>query len=362
LYATYLGYAGTQGDACGHPRGHMAPGAFSVAVDVAGNAYVTGQAEPGLRATPGALDMAPKTPTLYGGAYVASHAFVVKLAASGTALHYAARLGGMNRERGTAIAVDAVGHVYVAGKSTSPDFPKGGLFAPYVSSTCNLRTPELGFLAKLTSDGSGIVWSGSLPAAGSEIDDCGGGSAPHAPVSLALDAAGNAYVSGFTESGNRAVTMSSNAIQFDGGDAFFAQISTTGSIVYSTWLTLRDITRTMSVDSTGTVRIAGGAFVQTLRPGSVPVQVTLRTRPACANGAVTLDAQVIDAGDDGTVEFIVDGASIGIASVRAGTAALSAPLGAGIRRVRAVYRGSGPFHGQVSATVLLPVDQAGACP
>src|SRR5262249_11549007 len=66
LYATYLGNSGTQGTICGgkvpqqidpvniHPTG------FAIAIDGAGNAYVTGQAEPGLPATAGSPDFGTK--------------------------------------------------------------------------------------------------------------------------------------------------------------------------------------------------------------------------------------------------------------------------------------------------------------
>src|SRR4030095_1972323 len=72
VYATYLGNSGTAGSVCGgqvpqqinpiniHPTG------FAIAIDSVGNAYVTGQAEPGLPATPGSPDLGTKVVGLYG--------------------------------------------------------------------------------------------------------------------------------------------------------------------------------------------------------------------------------------------------------------------------------------------------------
>ena len=96
LYATYLGYAGTQGERCGEGSGVFDPTGFDLAVDAAGNAVVGGQAEPGVRATLGSPDFGSKTPTLYVPTVkaFASHAFVSKVNASGSAIVFTARFGG----------------------------------------------------------------------------------------------------------------------------------------------------------------------------------------------------------------------------------------------------------------------------
>ena len=62
LYATYLGYAGTQGEPCGAGSTVFDPTGFDLAVDAAGNVVVGGQAEPGVRATSGSPDFGSKTP------------------------------------------------------------------------------------------------------------------------------------------------------------------------------------------------------------------------------------------------------------------------------------------------------------
>src|SRR5262249_48734359 len=106
LYSTYLGASG--GDTK----------AYAVAVDPAGNACVTGQ-----------VDSAafPTTPSAYQATIKATHGghngFITKLNPSGSAAVYSTYLGGSTNDLGRAIAVDNAGSAYVAGWSSSLDFP-----------------------------------------------------------------------------------------------------------------------------------------------------------------------------------------------------------------------------------------------
>jgi hypothetical protein len=101
-YSTYLG--GTTGGGVG----------YGIAVDAAGDAYVTGWTSTDFPTTPGAYQ------TTYGGA---DDAFVTKLNPTGTALVYSTYLGGTGDEQGFGIAVDAGGNAYVTGYTSSADFP-----------------------------------------------------------------------------------------------------------------------------------------------------------------------------------------------------------------------------------------------
>ena len=102
IYSTYLG--GTGGDA-----------GLGIAVDSSGNAYVAGRT--------GSTDFPTANPiqSKYGGGTF--DAFVAKLNASGSALLYSTYLGGNSEDDGNGIAVDAAGSAYVAGLTTSTDFP-----------------------------------------------------------------------------------------------------------------------------------------------------------------------------------------------------------------------------------------------
>jgi len=363
-YATYLAYAGTQGETCGRDFGGLAlePAAYAVAVDAAGNAAITGQAEPGARASGGAVDIAPVVATLHpGGRWAASHVFVTRLAPTGAAL-WSARLGGAVVDRGTAVLLDASGNVFVAGKTTSnTTFPAAGasLFRPFQLYGCNLNTPEFGFLAKLTPDGRRLAWSGLLPADGNSIDDCGSSSEPQ-PVVLAADGRGGVFASGLASS-NHTAAMSRNNPMADDGDAFFAAIDGSGAVLYSTWMTLRATVRALGADADGNVRVAGGSFLRQLSPGRLPIVVAPRAQPVCAGAPVDVDAEVAAAGGVGAVDFTIDGAAAGSASVRAGRATLTTTLPAGVHRIQARYRGASPFDGASSAISYLAVNQAGLC-
>jgi YVTN family beta-propeller protein len=98
-YSTYL--AGSNWDE-----------AWAIAVDVAGNAYITGQTQ------------SPDFPTTPGAFQTDFHrAYVVKLNPSGVALVYGTFLGGSSDESGLAIAADNAGNAYVTGRTSSPNFP-----------------------------------------------------------------------------------------------------------------------------------------------------------------------------------------------------------------------------------------------
>jgi hypothetical protein len=148
-----------------------------IAVDGAGNAYVTGQTY----STNFPTRNAPY-PQFAGGV---DDAFIAKLNAGGTALVYSTYLGGGGIDSGIGIAVDGAGNTYVTGETHSPDFP-----------TPNALYPTFGgdrdaFIVKLNIDGTALAYSTYL---GGTYRDCGYG--------IAVDGAGNAYVTGETWSAN----------------------------------------------------------------------------------------------------------------------------------------------------------------
>jgi hypothetical protein len=134
-YSTYLG--GSRGDT-----------GAGVAVDAAGNAYVTGYTSSAdFPTTPSA----PQT-TYGGGSY---DAFVAKLNPTGTALIYSTYLGGSGEDIGYGIAVDAAGEAHVTGSTGSTNFP---------TTTGAFRTTYGGgsydaFVAKLNPTGTALVYS-----------------------------------------------------------------------------------------------------------------------------------------------------------------------------------------------------------
>ena len=99
LYSTYLGGSGDD-------RG------FSIAVDGSGNAYVTGYTS-----SPNFPTVAAFQPSFGGG----RDAFIAKLNPAGNALVFSTFLGGSGLDSGNGIAIDGSG-VYVTGSTTSANF------------------------------------------------------------------------------------------------------------------------------------------------------------------------------------------------------------------------------------------------
>src|SRR5882724_5773859 len=126
IYCTYLGGRGDDR-------------AFGIAVDPAGNAYVTGWT-----ASPAFPTLTPAQSTIGGG----KDAFVAKLNPAGNALIYSTFLGGAATDSGNAIAVDAAGNAYVAGGTYSFNFPTA---SAYQSTN---HGQQNAFVAKLSPSGS----------------------------------------------------------------------------------------------------------------------------------------------------------------------------------------------------------------
>ncbi len=159
-------------------------------------------------------------------------AFVTQVGATGTSLTYSTYLGGSGDDRGsTGLAVDATGKVYMAGGTASTDFPTAGAFQSARSGADDR------FLTKLdpAAGAGGLVYSTYL----------GGSNAETGTGALAVDGAGNAYLTGSTFSGDfptkAPAGFSPVDTTLDGPqDAFAAKVNTaaTGasSLVYSTYL------------------------------------------------------------------------------------------------------------------------------
>ncbi len=123
-----------------------------------------------------------------GNAYIAGktssgHAFVVKLSPNGSIIQYNVALAGSGADAATAITVDAAGNAFVVGQTTSADFPvSAGAFQQHLKGAQN------GFLVKLSP--LGRVLSSTYF----------GGSGLDSPSSIAVDGAGNIDLVGFTSS------------------------------------------------------------------------------------------------------------------------------------------------------------------
>lgn len=183
--------------------------ATAVAIDSAGNAYITGWTQSAdFPVTAGAFQSTNKA--LGNGT---SSAFVTKLNASGNTLVYSTYLGGTvvnpcfsyefdPGQAGLSIAIDGKGSAYVAGSTFAPDFPvtPNAFQTTYPAQT---RGANSGFVTKLSPDGSSLVYSTYLGGSGSgalcyvQGDQVSG---------IALDSLENAYLSGTAASSDFPVT------------------------------------------------------------------------------------------------------------------------------------------------------------
>ena len=194
VYATFLG--GSDGDV-----------ALSIAVDGNGNAYVAGVTDsPDFPTTEDAIG-----PTLNG----LSDAFVVKLDPSGSSLVYATYLGGSGRDDGEEIAIDAAGGMYVTGLTTSPDFPTTPRAFDRLFGTSEAVLDEGdGFVARLSPDGLEVLYGSYLGGSGSDL-----------ARDIAVDASGDAYVTGFTLSIDFPMTSAAFDPTFNGNpDAYVVKM------------------------------------------------------------------------------------------------------------------------------------------
>lgn len=209
-YSTFLG-------------GHLnrgGDGGEAIAVDEAGNAYVTGRTYSGdFPTTPGAFDR-----TCGGCAIGYGDAFVTKLSADGSTLVYSTFLGGSLLTLGWAIAVDRDGNAYVGGQTFGYGFPT----TPGAFDTTKNGDPDLSdaFVTKLNADGSALVYSTFL-----------GGSSDDSLEGIALDDAGRAYVTGVTHSADFPTTRGAIKRVCESIDSFVTKFDLAGSrLGYSTCL------------------------------------------------------------------------------------------------------------------------------
>jgi len=256
VYSTYLG--GIWGDF-----------GQQIAVDAFGNTYVAGYT--------GSADFPMRNPiqtTHAGGRDV----FVTKFNAAGSDLVYSTFLGGSGFEWfAGGIAVDDAGNTYVSGMTDSTDFPVRNPIQP---AYAGLRDA---FVTKINAAGSDLVYSTYL-----------GGSAYDAGDGIAVDAAGNAYVSGRTESTDFPMRNPIQPTHGGNWDVYVTKINAAGSdLIYSTYLggSARDWGGTIAVDRSGNLYMTGGT-TSTDFPTENPIQ------PANAGGYDVFVTKINAAGSE----------------------------------------------------------------
>ncbi|MFY9573727.1 MAG: SBBP repeat-containing protein, partial [Blastocatellia bacterium] len=160
-------------------------------------------------------------------------------------------LGGTSFDEGKSIAVDSGGNAFVTGRTTSFNFPVtiDGFDTTYANSTDV-------FVTKMNPSGSAILYSTYL---GGNDEDMG--------LGIAIDASGNAYVTGSTSSNDYPMTPGVFQVVrpggFGPGDPFVTKLNSAGTgLIYSTFLggTSSDQANSIAVDSSGNAYVAGFTF------------------------------------------------------------------------------------------------------
>ncbi len=204
--------------------------AAAVAVDPAGYIYVTGQTGP----TP-----FPGTPI-----GTRSGMFITKLTPSGDAVVYSIYCGSTGVTVPNGIAVDAAGHAYVTGSTNGVNFPAVNALQPTLAGF------DDAFLVKLNPAGTGFVYSTYL-----------GGSGSDQALGIAVDSAGNAAITGVSQSANFPLLAPALSAPASAGisNVFTSRINAAGSaLLYSTFLGVGRGTA-IALDTAGNSYIAGNA-------------------------------------------------------------------------------------------------------
>jgi uncharacterized protein (TIGR03437 family) len=298
-YSTYLG-------------GRADDGAFAIAVDGTGNAYVAGASwSPDM--PPGSALGAP------GAAGVPPNAFVAKFNPAGTELLYLAYLGGSDRDYALGIAVDESGNAYVTGGTNSTDFPiTPGAFQTTYGGTGGSSLPPSfapagdAFIAKLNAAGNKLIYSSYL-----------GGHGGDQAYGVRVDSAGNAYIAGSTLAAGlpsvpETFPTTPGAFQTTRGGGFVTKVNPSGTaLVYSTFIggTREDYVLGLAIDAAGSAYVTGitvspdfpvtpGA-VQTTYTGEFPSAFVAKLNPG--GTALAYGTFLGGSGDDEAYGIAVDG-------------------------------------------------------
>jgi Beta-propeller repeat len=223
VYSTYLGGSDSDGDPM-------------IALDSRGNLY--------FEAWTFSTDITTANPFQAENAG-ASDIWAGKLNAAGNALIYSTYLGGSDFDIcGSDIVVDPAGNNYLNGVTCSTDFPTVNPIQPENAGSCDA------FLTKLNANGNALIYSTYLGGNGDEIT-----------LGTAVDAAGDAYVTGGTSSSNFPTVNPIQAAYAGNEDGFVAKVNRNGTaLVYSTYLggTDFDFGRGIVVDAARNSYIVGG--------------------------------------------------------------------------------------------------------
>ena len=227
----------------------------AIAVDSLGNAYIGGQTN--------SINFPIISPAIQGSNGGTIDGFVAKLNSTGTALTYSTYLGGSGDDLVTGIALDGSNNAYVAGITNSSNFPA-------TSGAFQTTQPgvENSFVAAIKADGSAKIYATYL-----------GGSATDDALGIAVDSAGEAYVTGNTNSSNFPTVNPQQAALAGATDVFITKLNTAGSaLLFSTYFggSLDESGVGIALDSFNDVYVTGDTASSNFPTGGSAFQTSLQ--------------------------------------------------------------------------------------
>lgn len=230
VYSTFIGGAGTEQ-------------AFGIAVDSQGRASIGGITTSPSDPVGNPLPVTPGAPQeFFGGG--AQDGFVARLSADGRTLDFGTYLGGNGDDAVNGVSVDGADNIYGAGNTDAPDFPITG-----------------GVIQSTYGGGLGDAVAFRISSAGAlDYSTFLGGVSTDDAVSVAVNAVGEAHVTGNTASANFPLTAGAYDTSVQGSDAWIAKINPSGSAFeYSTALggSSGDGVSAITIDASGSAYVVG---------------------------------------------------------------------------------------------------------
>ena len=264
---------------------------LGIAVDSQGAAYITGATtSDDFPTTAGVLQRTYGKPVgEFANTPALGDCFITRLNSAGNAISFSTYLGGSGLEACSSIVLDATGNIYVTGGTSSPNFPvsEGAFQRSFRGGrgTYPVLKNADAFVAKLNNNATKLIYGTYI-----------GGNGEEAGTSIAVDADGNAYVAGATNSSfGFPLTTTAPQTRYSGsggnngvglGDAFVVKLDATGSnLLYGTLLggTRDDVAFGIAVDSAGAAYITGSTLSDDFPITAVARQGSYRGQTFAAN-------------------------------------------------------------------------------
>jgi hypothetical protein len=235
-------------------------------------------------------------------------------------LIYATYLGSTGIDQATAIVADSSGNAYLTGAAGGPDFPTTpGAFNRTWGGGCGFLAGyfdacEDAFVAKLNPSGTALVYSTFL-----------GGSGFDEGYAIAVDASGNAYVTGNTSSSDFPTTAGAYDRTYNGGgDVFVTELNAAGNgLIFSTFLggSSWDIAYAIGIDTAGSVYVTGQTYSADSPTSAGAYNRTFSNRAVFVSKLSSTGASLVYS------TFIADGVAHGIAVDAGGNAYVAGSTG-----------------------------------